>query len=61
MAYCHIPTEKWTKLDPIAEKGISVGYSEMPKAYRIYLPSLRKIVERRDVNFEEERTFQKSY
>jgi hypothetical protein len=55
VAYCHIPAEKRTKLDPTAEKGILVGYSETSKAYRIYIPSTRKTVLRRDVKFEEER------
>jgi hypothetical protein len=32
-----------------AEKGIFVGYSETSKAYRVYIPALRKTVVRRDV------------
>jgi hypothetical protein len=43
------------KLDPTAEKGILVGYSETSKTYRIYIPSTRKTILRRDVKFEEER------
>jgi hypothetical protein len=58
VAYCRIPTEKRTKLDSIAEKGILVGYSETSKAYKIYIPTTRKIVLRRDVKFEEERALQ---
>jgi esterase/lipase superfamily enzyme len=38
-----------------------VGYSETSKAYRIYIPSTRKTIERRDTKFEEERAFRKSY
>jgi hypothetical protein len=60
IVYCHIPVEKRTKLDPTTEKGILVGYSETSKAYRVYIPSTRKIVERRDIKFEEERAFRKS-
>jgi hypothetical protein len=33
LVYCHVPSEKWTKLEAIAEKGIFVGYSETSKAY----------------------------
>jgi hypothetical protein len=44
----------------MAERGIFVGYSETSKAFCIYLPSLRKIVLRRDVRFEEDRAFRKS-
>jgi hypothetical protein len=61
VVYCHIPAEKRTKLDPTTEKGILVGYSETSKAYRVYIPSTRKTVERRDIKFEEERAFRKSY
>ena len=60
LVYCHIPVEKRTKLEPIVEKGILVGYSETSKAYRVYIPALRKTVVRRDVKFEEERALQKS-
>ena len=61
LAYCHIPNEKRSKLDQTAEKGYLVGYSETSKAYRIYIPSSRKIVVRRDVKFTEDRAFQRSH
>lgn len=60
MAYCHIPDEKHNKLDQTAEKGYLVGYSETSKAYKIYIPSIRKIVVRRDVKFMEDRAFRRS-
>jgi hypothetical protein len=60
VTYSHVPKEKKTKLEPTAEKGIFVGYSETSKAYRIYIPALRKTVLRRDVRFEEERAVVKS-
>ena len=60
LAYSHVPSEKRTKLEPTAEKGIFVGYDETLKAFRIYLPSQRKVVVRRDVKFEEEKAFRKS-
>jgi hypothetical protein len=44
----------------MAERGIFVGYNETSKAFRIYLPSLRKTVLRRDARFEEDRAFRKS-
>ena len=46
-------------MEPTAEKGIFVGYDETAKAFRIYLPSQRKVVVRRDVKFEEEWAFRK--
>jgi hypothetical protein len=58
--YSYVPFEKRTKLEPMAERGIFVGYSETSKAFRIYLPSLRKTVLRRDVRFEEDGAFRKS-
>ena len=36
--YIHIPKEKRTKLDPSRKKGIFVGYYEVSKAFRIYIP-----------------------
>jgi hypothetical protein len=57
IAYCHFPAERRTKLDPTSEKG---RYSETSKAYRIYIPSTRKTVLRRDIKFEEERALHKS-
>jgi hypothetical protein len=60
ITYSHVPSEKRTKLELTAERGIFVGYSETSKAFFIYLPSSRKIVLRRDVIFEEDGAFRKS-
>ena len=60
MAYYHVPSEKRSKLDQTAERGFLVGYSEVSKAYRIYIPSSRKVAIRQDVKFMEDRYFQKS-
>ena len=56
MAYCHVPKEKRKKLNQTEEK----GYSETVRAYRIYIPSSRKVVVRRDVKFMEDKAFRKS-
>jgi hypothetical protein len=58
--FSHVPSERRTKLDPTAQQGILVGYSEVAKAYRIYIPPLRKVVVSRDVRFEEDRAFARS-
>jgi hypothetical protein len=58
--FSYVPSEKRTKLEPTTERGIFVGYNETSKAFRIYLPSSRKTVLRRDVKFEEDRAFRKS-
>jgi len=36
--FIHIPKEKRNKLDPSGKKGIFVGYCEVSKAFRIYIP-----------------------
>jgi hypothetical protein len=58
--FSHVPSERRTKLDPTAQQGILVGYSKVAKAYRIYIPPLRKVVVSRDVRFEEDRAFARS-
>jgi hypothetical protein len=58
--FSHVPSEKRTKLDPTTQQGILVGYSKASKAYRIYIPTLRKVVVSRDVRFEEDRAFARS-
>lgn len=53
LVYCHVPLNKRMKLDPTTEKGILTGYSETSKSYRVYIPTLRRVVVHRDVQFEE--------
>jgi hypothetical protein len=60
ITYSHVPSKKRKMLETMVERGICVGYSWTSKAFRIYLPSLRKIVLRRDVRFEEDGAFTKS-
>jgi hypothetical protein len=60
ITYSYVPSEKRTKLEPMVERGIFVGYSDTSNAFRIYLPSLRKTLLRRDVRFEEDGAFRKS-
>ena len=60
IAYSHVPKEKRTKLEPTAEKGIFVGYSETSKAFRIYILAQRRVVVKQDVKFEEDRAFRRS-
>jgi hypothetical protein len=58
--YIHVPKEKRTNMEPLGKKGIFVGYSENSKAFKIYVIGQRKIEVRRDANFHEEATFNKS-
>lgn len=56
----YIPSEKTTKLDFAAKKGIFVGYDETSKVNRIYILAWRQTMVRWDVRFEEDRAFRKS-
>jgi hypothetical protein len=58
--FIHIPKEKRNKLEPSGKKGIFVGYCEVSKAFRIYIPGHRHIENSRDVTFDEEATLKKS-
>jgi hypothetical protein len=58
--FIHIPKEKRNKLEPSGKKGIFVGYCEVSKAFRIYIPGHRHSEISRDVTFDEEATLKKS-
>jgi hypothetical protein len=58
--FIHIPKEKRNKLEPSGKKGIFVGYCEVSKAFKIYMPGHRHIEIRRDVTFDEEAVLKKS-
>jgi hypothetical protein len=58
--FVHIPKEKRTKLDPLGKKGIFVGYCEVSKAFRVYIPGYHHIEISRDVTFDEDATLKKS-
>ena len=60
LTYSHVASKKRTKLEPTTEKGIFVGYDEISKAYRIYIPARKQTVVRQDVKFEEDKPFRKS-
>ena len=51
--FCYIPKEKRTKLDEKAEEGIFVGYSDRTKGYRVYVPTMDKVILSRSVEFDE--------
>jgi hypothetical protein len=50
--FIHILKEKRNKLEPSGKKEIFVGYYEVSKAFRIYIPGYRHIETNRDVTFE---------
>jgi hypothetical protein len=58
--FVHIPKEKRNKLDPSGKKGIFVGYSEVSKAFRVYIPGYHHIEISMDVTFDEDAALKKS-
>jgi hypothetical protein len=58
--FVHIPKERRTKLDPSGKKGIFVGYCEVSKAFRIYIPGYHHIEISRDVTFDEDAALKRS-
>jgi hypothetical protein len=58
--FIHIPKEKRNKLEPSKKKGIFVGYCEVSKAFRIYIPGHHHIEISKEMTFDEEETLKKS-
>lgn len=53
----HVLRELRKKFDNKGEKCIFVGYSDESKAYKLYIPSTKKVIIGRDVQFIEEETW----
>ena len=58
--FIHIPKEKRNKLEPSGKKGIFVGYCELSKAFKIYIPGHCHIEISKDVTVDEEEALKKS-
>jgi hypothetical protein len=58
--FIHIPKEKRNKLDPSRKKGLFVGYCEVSKVFRIYIPGYHHIEINMDVTFDEDAALKKS-
>jgi hypothetical protein len=58
--FVHIPKEKKNKMDPSGNKGIFVGYCEVFKAFKFYIPGHHHIEINKDVNFDEDASLKKS-
>jgi len=54
LVYFHVLKEKRSKLDASGKKRTFVGYSEISKAYRIYVPGQREVEISHDVTFDED-------
>ena len=53
--YIHVTKDARKKLEPTAEVGIFVGYTDTPHNYLVNFPDNRKTVVRRDIKFQEEK------
>jgi hypothetical protein len=58
--FIHIPKEKRNKIEPLGKKGIFVGYCDVSKALRIYIPGHCHIDIIMDVTFNEYEILKKS-
>ncbi|GKA41574.1 retrovirus-related pol polyprotein from transposon TNT 1-94, partial [Tanacetum coccineum] len=56
IAYVHA-SQKRSKLDDRSEKHVFVGYDKQSKGYKLYNPVTRKVVVSRDVEFDEEESW----
>ena len=54
VCYCHVHAGNRKKLDPYGEKGLLDGYNKILKAYRVYIPTRKRIIVSRDVQFDED-------
>nr|GEV75486.1 copia-type polyprotein [Tanacetum cinerariifolium] len=54
IAYVHVLHQRLLKLDDRSEKHVFVGYDKQLKGYKLYNPVTRKVVASRDVEFDEE-------
>ena len=53
--YFHVTKDSRKKLDPTAELGILVGYTDTPHNYRVFLPTSQRIMVSRDMKFHEKK------
>ena len=53
LVYCHVTKDSWKKLESTTEFGILVRYTDTPHNYRVFLPTIQRIVVRRDLKFNE--------
>nr|GEX23564.1 retrovirus-related Pol polyprotein from transposon TNT 1-94 [Tanacetum cinerariifolium] len=57
IAYVHVPSQRRSKLDDRSEKHVFIGYDKHSKGYKLYNLITKKVVVSRDVDFEEEESW----
>ena len=56
LAYVHIPSKEWSKLDPKSRQCVFLGYGKAAKGYKFWDPTANKAMISRDVVFDENST-----
>ncbi|KZV28520.1 hypothetical protein F511_15600 [Dorcoceras hygrometricum] len=57
IAYAQVPEQERSKLDDRSRKLVFIGYNENSKGYKLFSPDSRRIVISRDVEFDEDATW----
>ena len=60
VCYCHIHADTRKNLDLSGEKGLLVSCNETLKAYKVYIPTRKRIIVSKDVQFDEDRALRRS-
>ena len=55
LVFCNVNKDSQKKIELITELGILVGYTDTPHNYRVYFPTSRRTVVRRDLKFDEQK------
>ena len=58
ITYAHVPKQRRTELDDHNVEFVFIGYDSRTKGYKLYDPCSGKITVSRDVEFDEERTWE---
>ena len=58
IAYAHVPKQRRIKFDDRSAEFVLIGYDSRTKGYKLYDPCSDKITVSRDVDFDEERTWE---
>jgi hypothetical protein len=53
LCFYHLPKVYRNKLDPVAHKGIFIGYATHTKGYRVFDPQKKRVIELKHVKFDE--------
>ena len=58
ITYAHVPKQRRTKLDDHSAEFFLIGYDSRTRGYKLFDPCSGKITVSRDVEFDEEKTWE---